>query len=604
MIGLALALPDAEGQLAPVPAWAPQSVIAAQATLSSPYVASLLAQARERWTKSLPAVTALRKTVREILHQHGRVMESGHLAAALLAQRGCALGDATARLAVAEACLRAAITTEEHLENPRLAQRRSPYENVLIASVVEGDPNLPTEEELFDYAVSLGAAADELVNLADGEPLPGGAAARQRLAEVERPAGMPALADTDLVALAVGASKDAAMTARLELYPRSLSPARALQLSQAASYLADPGIEPDQLRERVLARFPALANNLPEPGELRKILIGLGHRVDVTIGADGKQRYRVPGGTLVPAWSSTRGATSLSRDGNAWREAEARLRTAIQRGGFLVVKCRVNEAVAVTAELARMDGVTSAPIARLFVSALRDLVTHRGKPRWESVLAADSPDAAPTAQVGFGKLVDTAWEKIGAHVRAQPEVVLLHDATPIARYPGGMELLTRLASGARQADEPPHGPWLLCPMEDPRQPALLSPRALGAAIAGQAAALTNHSTKRGPLGPLKPTGGRLGLPAEFLIAPRRADHRAQLRTARLRPVDRRRTPRPHSSRDRLIRGPGRHQRSYLPITWAASRSEIKPRSATNVCLCWRSDGSAASVGGMSAPCLR
>jgi peroxiredoxin len=48
---------------------------------------------------------------------------------------------------------------------------------------------------------------------------------------------------------------------------------------------------------------------------------------------------------------------------------------------------------------------------------------------------------------------------------------------------------------------------------------LLSTRALRAAIAGQTAALGNRSTKRGPLGPIKPTGGRLGLPAEFLIAP-------------------------------------------------------------------------------------
>ena len=42
---------------------------------------------------------------------------------------------------------------------------------------------------------------------------------------------------------------------------------------------------------------------------------------------------------------------------------------------------------------------------------------------------------------------------------------------------------------------------------------------LGAVIAGQAAMLRNHSTKRGALGPVKPTGGRLGLPADFLIAP-------------------------------------------------------------------------------------
>jgi hypothetical protein len=44
-------------------------------------------------------------------------------------------------------------------------------------------------------------------------------------------------------------------------------------------------------------------------------------------------------------------------------------------------------------------------------------------------------------------------------------------------------------------------------------------RALRAAIAGETAALGNRSTKRGALGPIKPTGGRLGLPADFLIAP-------------------------------------------------------------------------------------
>jgi peroxiredoxin len=52
-----------------------------------------------------------------------------------------------------------------------------------------------------------------------------------------------------------------------------------------------------------------------------------------------------------------------------------------------------------------------------------------------------------------------------------------------------------------------------------RPSSLLSTRALRAAIAGQAAALGNRSTKRGALGPIKPAGGRLGLPADFLIAP-------------------------------------------------------------------------------------
>ena len=38
-------------------------------------------------------------------------------------------------------------------------------------------------------------------------------------------------------------------------------------------------------------------------------------------------------------------------------------------------------------------------------------------------------------------------------------------------------------------------------------------------MAGEAAAIRKRSTTRGVLGPVKPTGGRFGLPADFLIAP-------------------------------------------------------------------------------------
>src|SRR5947208_3851016 len=48
---------------------------------------------------------------------------------------------------------------------------------------------------------------------------------------------------------------------------------------------------------------------------------------------------------------------------------------------------------------------------------------------------------------------------------------------------------------------------------------LLSGRALRAAMAGEVAAVGSSTTKRGVLGPVKPTGGRFGLPADFLIAP-------------------------------------------------------------------------------------
>ena len=48
--------------------------------------------------------------------------------------------------------------------------------------------------------------------------------------------------------------------------------------------------------------------------------------------------------------------------------------------------------------------------------------------------------------------------------------------------------------------------------------ALLSGRALRAAMAGETTAFGKHSTKAGVLGPVTPTGGRFGLPADLLLA--------------------------------------------------------------------------------------
>jgi serine/threonine protein kinase len=482
VIRLLLALPDSEGHPSPVPAWAPQAVVAAETGLSQAYVGSLLGKARERWTKSVKPVTALRKTVLEILSRRGRVMEAGQLAASLLAERGSGLDVPAARLALAQACLRAALETEEHLDNPRLARRRTGSQ-LLIAAVATAeddpgtptdDPAAPTEEELLDYAIVLGRLADHLVDLGEAAPLPATSAVIDALAGVTRPDGMPPLSDTDLVSLAVGASQNAAMTARLELYPRDLDPKKALRQSQAASYLGDPGLEPDKLRARILARFPELAD-LPEPGQLRRLLQEMGHTVNVTRGPDGLDRYVIPGGALVGSWSSTRGPTSLGRPAevSAVAETRQRLLAASEHGGFLAITTMLPETPQICAELANLGPVSALNVTETFLATLRQIAKARGKPRWDTVLAADAIDATPAAQAGFGRLLDEVWEHIDEQIRATQGTVLLHDATPLARYAAGTQLLSRLAAAARQADEAPHGLWLLCPMDDPRKPAML-----------------------------------------------------------------------------------------------------------------------------------
>ncbi|WP_158566737.1 BREX system serine/threonine kinase PglW [Actinomadura craniellae] len=483
VVRLLLALPDAEGRPSPVPPWAPHAEVAAYLEMDPSQVARLLGAARARWTKSARAVTALRATVLELLNAHGRVMEAGQLAAALLAARGCALDDPAARQAVAAACVRAAVETEEHLENPRLAKRRA-HDRVLVAAVAEDDPSAPVEEELLDYAVELGARADRLVALPDAAaPLPSPAAVNRELSAVPRPEGMPPLSDTDLVSLAAGASRNAAATARLELYPRDLDPAKALTLAQAAGFLGGRGIEPGRLRERVLARFPELAN-LPEgSGDLRRLLQ---RELGVTVLVDGvgeDSRFVLRGRTLTgmsggrPPLPGT--GTRLGADTPA-DETWQRLRHAVERGGFLAVKAWADEAAAVRDALCTVPGVTVLHVADTFVAELRAIVTERGRPRWETVLAADSPDASPAARTGLARLVAEAFARIEERVRALDGTVLLHDPAPLGRYPGGLELLTRLRLAAGDPAERPDGLWLLCPMPDPRHDAAFDGHAVGA----------------------------------------------------------------------------------------------------------------------------
>ncbi|WP_157995788.1 BREX system serine/threonine kinase PglW [Thermomonospora amylolytica] len=482
VIRLVLALPGAEGQPAETKPWDPLSKVAqAFGSDDLAYVGTVLAKARQRWTKDNPALTALRRTVLELLVEHGRVMEAGQLAAALLTRRGCVLNDPQARLTLAAACLRAAVEAEELRDNPRLVRRRH-NDKVLIASVEEVDATAPSEEELLDYAVKLGERADELVDLSADAPLPSLAAVRAALLEVPRPEGAQPLSDTDLIALAAGASRNAAVTARLELYPRDLDPSRALRLAQVVSHLRHPGIEPERLRERVLARFPELTNLPEDPAELRTLLLEMGEKVEVTYDERGLPRYVVPGVTRLSAWSVSGPGPRTVQEVSPADEARTRLLSAAERGGFLAVKAWLHQAAAVRDELTRLPSsvpVTPVNVTESFVTTLRAVVAEQGRPRWETVLAADTANPSPAAKSGFTRLLTETWARLERRIRAAEGVVLLHDATALARYEGGMDLLTRLKVAAGQPDENPYGLWLLCPMHDPAQNARLDEELVG-----------------------------------------------------------------------------------------------------------------------------
>ncbi len=282
----------------------------------------------------------------ELLAASGRVMSVGELAAALLGRRGAVVDGEELRRAIATAVVRAAVETDEVADEPRLRTRRQGDRILVALEVAEfDDPTTPPAPALLDYAYALGAAADRL---AAAEVLPSSAtvlrtlagistaglsSANRRLSPPARPtadastsvhpesvsdlasidvsggageslatggmdpdaeaavAGEPGgriglLDERRLVRLAAAASRNAAVTPRLEIYPRDLDAVRALRLAQAGLVSPRPGLERSrqldeaQVRARVRTRFPELAAELPPRPALDTALREAGFELD------------------------------------------------------------------------------------------------------------------------------------------------------------------------------------------------------------------------------------------------------------------------------------------------------------------------------------
>src|SRR5690606_27154435 len=160
---------------------------------------------RQRWAKAVP-LARLRDDVVALLDTAGGVLTPEELAAALLAQRGSARVEPR-RTAQALAVARAACEAERAAEEARLVVRRS-----------RGRLCVARSDARVGYAERLGVLADRLAGAA---PLLPPARVIEELRAVPAPEGA-ALADARLVALAAAASQQAAVSSRLELYPRGM----------------------------------------------------------------------------------------------------------------------------------------------------------------------------------------------------------------------------------------------------------------------------------------------------------------------------------------------------------------------------------------------
>jgi serine/threonine protein kinase len=438
-------------------AWASQAEVGHAVGVTRGRIAQIAGKMRQRWRR-LPSLTRLRDELVSQLKRLGGVAGSVELERLVAAERGSGnAGDA----ALAAAALRAAVETEVAMEEPRLTVRRV-GSRVLLATA--GVPAADGQHAV-EYAVRLGAIADEL---AAADTLPGPSEVAERLRALRAPDGVQ-LSQERLVQLAAAASERAAVSARLELYPRGLPAARALALGHPA-LLGATELEVEEIQHRISARFPD-AEPLPARPQLDECLREA--RIELHFDED-RGVYKAPdraGHTGLTSYAS-----SVSRQATASvtslpvatdpkiieaQSFEARLRISLDAGGLLALMVAPQDFRGASTELRRFP-VTHVDLDALVIRQLHAVADDSGV-RWDLVLRADAADRASQDWSRLTTLVARAMPSVERELTAIAGTVLLQNLGLLARY-DQLGLIGKLRTAFMHSASL-RGCWLLLPAD-------------------------------------------------------------------------------------------------------------------------------------------
>lgn len=449
-------------------AWPSQIDVARALGLTRARVGQIVAKARARWASDA-RVQTLAADVAELLPLRGGVMSAAELAGALLTARG-SLRAGSERLRLAAAVARALVEAEQAHAAPRFTLTRR-----------NGALLVATRDELADYALRLGKKADEL---AREDPPAAPLRVVDELRRVPAPEGGEPLAPARLVALAAAASQTAAVSSRLELYPRGLDAPRALRLAHGA-LLGVALLTPDEVSKRVLGRYPE-AQALPARPALDDLLSAAG--LDL-VWDDAQRAYR---SRTRPASSSVsapaRWPTTSSKPGEVTpdvaeaRQFHARLTHAWEHGGFLALGVEPRAQHDAERELRRHFDLERRSFEELLIAAMRARA-HAAGVQWDVVRRAD---AAPRASADWRNLLSLARDASASVERelaaTDGRVLLVHPGL-VARY-DLIEMLGRL----RDALDRPgalHALWVLVPADASHERPVLEGRPVPVLSPGQ-----------------------------------------------------------------------------------------------------------------------
>lgn len=296
---------------------------------------------------------------------------------------------------------------------------------------------------------ALGEAADRL---AQHTPLAAAGKVRRTLRDTVADGPLAALSDERLVELATEASRHAARSSRLEIYPRGMPAARALELSTA---VLRSGLDAAQIRERVHLRYPD-AEPLPERPALDELMKAQGFAA----GDDG--RYRRPGeadrtSLATRASSLPRHDTALphqrrvvSPESLAAREWDERLRDAVERRAFRVLPVVADRAVEAAHCIARRIGTEPIPFDTHFLQAMHEEMHALGIED-DVVHDTDRTGRADPDWPQLRELAQRAAARVAATLLPPTEPLLLVQPGPLARYEL-TDFLDRLLKTAEDPD--------------------------------------------------------------------------------------------------------------------------------------------------------
>ncbi|MFZ0160309.1 MAG: BREX system serine/threonine kinase PglW [Kineosporiaceae bacterium] len=419
----------------------------------------------QAWTANAPSRTILdgvEQVVREALADLSGVATVDELAGAVLAAAGPAPGSVASTEAerrIAAGLLRLALDRRQLLEPPGagepLNSRRRDGRVALLA----------VHPGLLDAADALGREADRLLAeaVAAGERLvsPRRAVPVLRAALVRMAGGVADLPDARLLRLAAALATQATLSGANEFHERDLDLSVALSLA-LKGVSGSHGLAAQEVRDRVLARFPALPllpdrphlDDVVEAARVNLVFDVARHvfRPRTRAGDTTGLESRVPT-QMVPI------DTAFASDGHAGQ----RLTESARTRSFLALGVDARRCEKAIAVLAHTHRAHTLDVTGVLIETMRSEVEQMTGLTWRMVQDADAAPAGSRDARGLAALVARALPTLQARIDtaldATPGPLLLVEAGPLARY-GALAVLSRwtdLASPRGRAV------WLLVP---------------------------------------------------------------------------------------------------------------------------------------------